>query len=334
MSLLVFDPVYKEKVWGGNKLNHLFGKKSPYQYTGESWECAAHPHGQSVIRYGKDKGKTLTEVLYQKGSDIIGRPFTEEDKFPLLIKLIDARTALSVQVHPNDDYARRFEQGELGKTEAWIVLQAEPGAKLICDLEEPLKRQAFIERIEQQQTEGMFREVAVKAGDVLSIPAGTIHAIGAGIVVAEVQQNSDTTYRIYDWGRLGLDGQPRQLHLEKSADVIDFDRSEPRQLVQPQITICQGYQRHNYFRNDYFGLEKLVINQVAELTKEAIYKIYLCLDGEGYYQDQDGQVRINKGDTCLVPANVKTYQFEGKLTLLETYESSKRRELSKNDSVE
>ena len=224
MEPIIFAPDYKERVWGGEKLKTVYGKEIPFEHTGESWEIACHDHGQSVAVNGTFKGMTLKDILLSAGQEVIGKGFDQGDKFPLLIKLIDAKDDLSVQVHPDDAYAHVHENGELGKSEAWVILEAEEGASLVIGLKEGTTKKAFEDALKAGELEKVLNRLPVKSGDVVDIPAGLLHAIGSGIMLAEVQQNSDTTYRVYDWNRVGLDGKSRELHVEKSLETIDFCR--------------------------------------------------------------------------------------------------------------
>lgn len=305
MYPIVFIPDYKERVWGGEALNQYYHKHSPFAATGESWEVACHPNGMSTVKNGAFQGQTLEELLLAHGDDVLGRPFTVNDRFPLLVKLIDAKDKLSVQVHPDDDYAFAHENGELGKSEAWYVLQARPGASLIAGLKSGVRKADFVTAIEQNQIETCLNSIPVQAGDVLNIPAGLIHAIGDGIILAEVQQNSDTTYRVYDWNRVGLDGQARELHIAKSLAVIDFDGRLSTQLCQPTIQQHSGYKEYQYVQNDYFSLDRIVISE-QYLVTNCSYQIYLCIAGECQIEAGNHRTSVQTGESFLIPASLPT----------------------------
>jgi mannose-6-phosphate isomerase len=220
---LTFSPVFKDYPWGGRNLATLLRRKIPDGIVAESWEIAAHPNGTSPIATGALAGVTLQDAMAQWGVDLVGSRNAgdlAQGRFPLLVKLLDAHRWLSVQVHPDDAYAMAHE-GESGKTEMWVVVHAEPGAELIYGFAPGASRERFAEAIEAGETERWLHRVAVREGDVIFVPTGAIHALGPGILVAEIQQNSDTTYRIYDWGR------PRPLHIQQALDVLDFDLVEP-----------------------------------------------------------------------------------------------------------
>ena len=219
-----FKALYKDYVWGGRNLPRI-GKEIPEEgKVAESWELSCHKNGTSVIANGIFEGTELTGLIEKYGRQVIGTALDEKHvkKFPLLIKFIDANDRLSVQVHPTDEYAFVHENGELGKNEMWYIISAEPGATLVAGVKEGVTKEIFAKAIEEGKVEECLNSIAVKEGDIINIPAGLVHAIGKGIILAEVQQNSDTTYRVYDYGRLGADGKPRELHVEKSLETIDF----------------------------------------------------------------------------------------------------------------
>ena len=224
MQPMKLSPVYKDMIWGGSGLREYLHKPIPSEHTGESWEVAAHPNGQSRIANGPYLGMALGEAVSSLGAGLVGTEVWKRygNKFPLLIKFIDARDKLSVQVHPNDEQAKRLEgPGESGKTEMWYILHAQPGAKLVYGFNREIGERELEESIASGTIESLLNWVDVKAGDAFFIPAGTLHAIGAGILIAEIQQSSDTTYRVYDYNRMGLDGKPRQLHVEKAMQVVN-----------------------------------------------------------------------------------------------------------------
>ncbi|HOF89518.1 MAG TPA: class I mannose-6-phosphate isomerase, partial [Armatimonadota bacterium] len=227
---LRFTPIYKEKVWGGRRLETLLGRAlPPDQPIGEAWEVSDHPHGRSVVANGPDAGTPLDALIARHGAALLGARVAAEDgaRFPLLVKYLDAEKPLSVQVHPDDAYAAEH-AGELGKTEMWYVLHAEPDACLIAGLRAGVTREAFADALAHGDPAALLHRLPVSAGDTLFIPAGRIHAILPGLLLLEIQQNSDTTYRLYDWGRVGLDGTPRALHADEAMAVANWHDYEPR----------------------------------------------------------------------------------------------------------
>jgi mannose-6-phosphate isomerase len=265
---LTFTPVLKDYIWGGRNLEHLFGRSLPPGRIAESWDIAAHEDGTTVVDNGRFANKTLTELQAELGLDLIGRNCAwayERGKFPLLIKLLDAQQHLSVQVHPDDDYAQKYEGDELGKTEMWVVLHAEPEAAVILGVKAGTTPELFRLAIAGGRLEPYLHHIPVQAGDVVCVPAGSLHAILGGLVIAEIQQNSNTTYRVYDWNRL-QNGQPRPLHVDKALDVINFEQVEPG-LCQPELIADDGQvRRYQLCHNRYFVTERV------EMAAEALFQ--------------------------------------------------------------
>lgn len=319
MEILKLLPDYKERVWGGRGLNTLYQKPIPSDHTGEAWEVACHENGQSLIANGPHQGKTLKTLLLEEGPSLVGHTFTKEDKFPLLIKLIDAKDDLSVQVHPDDAYAAIHEAGELGKSEAWVVLAAEEGARLVIGLKDGVTKDRFEKALKEGHVESVLNELKVAVGDVINIPAGLVHAIGSGIILAEVQQNSDTTYRVYDWNRLGLDGLPRDLHIDKSLDTIDFAGRHAKVPTQGHTIYQVGHKHTLYVLNTYFSLERIDMDGYLKTRREEAYELYVVLSGQGKVMGQGQVLNLQAGDSIFVPFDVTDYEFYGKLSLLKTY---------------
>ncbi len=238
---LSFKPVFKDYIWGGRNLESKLGKELPPGNVAESWEIAAHANGQSQVATGPMAGRTLSAVLEQWGDQLIGNS-TELDTFPLLIKLLDSTRWLSVQVHPDDRYAQEH-AGDLGKTELWVILHAEPDAELIYGLKSGVDRESFAQAAASGAIEPMLHRIPLRTGDAVYIPAGTVHALGPGAIVVEIQQNSDTTYRLYDWGRSGADGNARPLHISQAIDVTDWRIVEPEIAKPPILPSPAGWVR-------------------------------------------------------------------------------------------
>lgn len=262
---LTFRPVLKDYIWGGRNLERL-GRELPPGDVAESWEIAAHPNGASVVDNGPYAGLTLAELHHKLGLDLIGRKSEwaqERNKFPLLVKLLDANRRLSVQVHPDDEYALAHEGNELGKSEMWVVLHAQPDAQLILGVNKRTTPAAFRRAIDRGQLEPHLHKLPVKAGDHVCVPAGSLHAILGGLLIAEIQQNSDTTYRVYDWNRTGTDGRPRPLHVEKALEVINFEQVEPALPEPTLIADRAGLRRARLCRNRYFTTERVELEAGA-----------------------------------------------------------------------
>jgi mannose-6-phosphate isomerase len=259
---LTFAPVFRDYIWGGRNLEALYGRALPPGIVAESWEISGHPSSPTVVDDGEWRGTPLPRLLEILGSDLVGARSWEmlaRAKFPLLVKLLDAQQDLSVQVHPADAYAIANEGGELGKTEMWYVLHARPGAELIYGLAQGVTPRSFSAAIAGGTLETQLHRVPIQAGDAIYVPAGTVHALLAGAVVAEIQQNSDTTYRVYDWNRLGADGKPRPLHVEKAMQVINWGQIEPAKVTPAIIAEGEGWQMERLTRCDKFYTERLTL---------------------------------------------------------------------------
>jgi mannose-6-phosphate isomerase len=264
---LLFAPVLKDYVWGGRNLEHLLGRNLPEGRVAESWEIAAHKDGASIVTNGSFAGMTLTSVHEMLGLDLVGRHNAwaqERGKFPLLVKLLDAQDKLSVQVHPDDAYALAHEGNELGKTEMWVVLHAEPDAEIILGVCRGATKEKFRRAIADGALERYLHSIPVRAGDFVCVPSRSLHAILGGVLIAEIQQNSNTTYRVYDWNRSG--GAARPLHIEKALDVINFAMVEPL-LPTPQLIFeSDGINRSRLCRNQYFTTERITLTSGAEFV--------------------------------------------------------------------
>lgn len=320
---LTFTPVLKDYLWGGRNLEQL-GRTLPAPgVIAESWEIAGHEDGTSRVNNGPYAGKLLTEVHAELGLDLIGRNNAwaqERGKFPLLVKLLDAHNPLSVQVHPDDTYALAHEGNELGKTEMWVVLRAEPGAELILGVKAGTRRELFRRAIAESRLEPYLHRLAVKAGDHICVPAGTLHAIMGGLIIAEIQQNSNTTYRVYDWGRVGIDGKPRPLHVDKALDVINFEQIEPIVGAPELVSSGDGISRWLLCRNRYFVTERIF------MEAGAILEGHCGGDTLEIWGAIEGMVRIEDVTLCavrfaLLPASLGRFTIEaqGPATLLRTY---------------
>lgn len=320
---LLFEPILKSYIWGGRNLARLGRALPPDTKVAESWEIAGHADGDTVIADGPYAGRTLTDLHAELGLDLIGRRnmwAQERGKFPLLVKLLDAEESLSVQVHPDDDYALAHEGNELGKTEMWVVLHADPGAELILGVTAGTTRAAFRAGIANDRLEPFLRRVPVKVGDHVCVPAGTLHAIGRGLILAEIQQNSNTTYRVYDWGRVGADGRPRPLHVDKALDVINFDQGGPAVCPPALIADDAGVRRWELCRNRYFVTERLELAAGAVFHGRcdgATLEIWGAIAGRAVVN----QVALAAVRFALLPAALGDYAVAAAedATLLRTY---------------
>ena len=267
---LTFAPVFKDYIWGGRNLTR-FRKKLPRGITAESWEIAGHKNGTTRVDNGRYAGKLLTEIQDELGLNLIGTDCAwayQRGKFPLLVKLLDANQPLSVQVHPDDQYALKHEGNELGKTEMWVVLHAEPGAELILGVKAGTTKHAFGQAILDGRLERYLHSIPVKTGDHVCVPAGSVHAIMDGLIIAEIQQNSDTTYRVYDWNRVGVDGKPRPLHIDQALEVINFEQVEPKLTSPKSLEAGAGIQRWLLCHNKYFVTERFELTSGSTFAGE------------------------------------------------------------------
>ncbi|SCW79845.1 mannose-6-phosphate isomerase [Paenibacillus tianmuensis] len=310
-------PEFKERVWGGRALEQ-FGLELPEGKIGEGWMIGDHPNGTTTVANGELAGMGLDQIREQYGSEFFGsKGFSEKNgRFPLLIKLLDCQDDLSVQVHPNDHY-ERLPQGELGKTEMWYILDAKPGAKIIYGLKDGVTREQLAEAIEQNRILDCLNEVTAEAGDSFYIPAGTVHALGAGVLVAEIQQNSDSTYRLYDYDRLGLDGKPRELHIEDSLNVIAYENSGATYM---KTNLNASGEWLTLARSPFFVTEKgRVEGQWPLQTSPESFVIHIICEGTGSIRWADGELSVKPGECYLLPASLGSYSLEGSMTVLRSY---------------
>lgn len=310
MYPIKFENIYYNKIWGGRDLES-FRRNLPDGEVGESWDIACHPNGTGIVANGEFKGKSFNELIEEKGKDLLGKNYNGE-MFPLLVKLINSKDKLSVQVHPNDDYAKKYENS-FGKTEAWYVVDAKPESFLIVGTKD-CDKETFKKAIDEGKTEDYLNKIEVKKGDSFLINSGLVHAICEGVIIAEIQQNSDITYRIYDYGR------PREIHVEKSLEVIDFSLKAINSSSKA-LEKFDGYDKGILCKSDYFTLEKYIVTKaVEEESDNDKFFIFTCVDGEGEIISGDGfKESIYKGDSLLIPATLGKYTIKGNVTLLKSY---------------
>ena len=311
-------PPVKDYIWGGEKLKTEYGIHTDLIKAAEAWVLSCHKDGQSIISGGEYDGRTLESIIEEQGESVLGRNAARFDFFPVLIKLIDAKDNLSVQVHPDNEYARVHE-GEYGKTEAWYILDCEPGASLIYGFKCPISKDEFRERIENNTLLDVVNQVPVHPGDLFFIDSGTLHAIGKGILLAEVQQNSNTTYRVYDYGRLGADGKPRTLHINKALDVTRCE--PPRHPVGPSGAPEHhpGYTSILQASCTFFTFRTLEIDGTAVFTADgSSFVSVVVLEGEGVLEFGEDNMPLRKGESVFVPADAGEYSLTGCFKVLET----------------
>ena len=318
MSILKLQPAFKDYLWGGHRLVDEYGKKYDGDILAESWELSCHPDGPSTIANGPYAGKTLEEYIEKEGKEVLGTHCRRIKEFPILIKFIDAKQDLSVQVHPDNRYALKNE-GQYGKTEMWYVMDAGKDAFLYYGFKKEISKEEFAERIEKDTLLEVLNAVPVQKGDILFIESGTIHAIGKDILIAEIQQNSNLTYRVYDYGRVGKDGKKRDLHIEKALAVTNRVPLVKSRNSYPHVADC------DYFTVDKLNLDGRMMQRMEGCVSEESFVSILVLDGEGtVYCDSDGngrsedetrvietRVSYRKGDSLFLPAGTGKYVIEG-----------------------
>lgn len=318
----LLTPAGKDYLWGGNRLKTEFNKEIDLVPLAETWECSTHPNGPSVIVTGRHAGKTLAELL-KEHPEYLGKHPGTEGELPVLIKFIDAKKNLSVQVHPDDDYARKYENGQLGKTEMWYVMDAAPDAQLVYGFNHDITKEQLRQSLKDGTVEKYLQKVKIQKDDVFFIEAGTVHAIGAGALIAEIQESSNLTYRLYDYNRVGKDGKLRELHIDKALAVANLkSSSEPRQPLR-LLKYKKGSATELLCRCKYFQVERYLLNTessrklVEFQTAGDTFEVFLCLDGCGVVFMEDGDsMNFFKGDCIFVPANSLSMKFHGKAQFL------------------
>lgn len=320
MEPLKLKAAFQDYIWGGTRLRDEFGKPCDFERVAESWELSCHKNGLTTIVNGVNKGLTLKQYLEQDWRTLVGEGAARFSTFPVLIKLIDAAQDLSIQVHPDDRYAREHENGQLGKTECWYIVDCEEGAALAYGFNKELTKEEFRAHIEDGTLLDYVRLMPVHKGDVFFIEAGTLHAIGSGILIAEIQQNSDLTYRVFDYGRLGADGKPRDLHIDKAVEVTKTWAPPPRMKRPP--TQFDGYTSTVIADCPYFTTWELCISEEAAFGAGdgVSYTHLLVTDGEAVLLYDDGvMMPLAKGDSVFLPANFGKYSLRSNgCTILST----------------
>lgn len=314
-----FRPILKERIWGGTKLRDVFSKPIPNEITGESWEVSAVKGDISVVANGELAGKDLQQILEEQPQALLGRRIYERfgKEFPILIKFIDAREDLSIQVHPNDELAQK-RHNSFGKTEMWYVMDADPEAKLIVGFNKSVTKQEYQEHLDNGTLIEIMNYEPVREGSTFFINTGKVHAIGAGTLLAEIQQTSDITYRVYDFNRRDKDGNLRELHTEQALDAIDYQKKDDF-----KVTYNRTENQHNpmvecpYFITNYL---KLTQDMVVDIAQKDSFHIYMCVKGQGSVRFENQEVALQKGETILIPASCPTITIQTQnIELLEVY---------------
>ena len=303
----------KDYLWGGTRLKTAYGKKTELESVAESWELSCHAAGMSVIENGEAAGKTLTQWLAEEGREPLGIKVDAKAQgaFPLLVKLIDAKKDLSIQVHPTDAYARRVE-GDFGKTEMWYIVEAEPGASIFYGVKEAMTKEDFARHIRENTLTDILRRIEVHKGETYFIPAGTIHAIEKGTLICEIQQSSNVTYRVYDYDRRGKDGKPRELHIKKAMDVANLEPVKNSAVLNLSVDIFAGAKARLIVAEPCFTVYELQIEDSARLfVREDSFQTFTLLEGALTLLAGDEILPLGKGDTVFLPAGLGRYDLTG-----------------------
>lgn len=317
MEPMLLRPWGKETLWGGSRLKTQFYKKISVEHLGETWECSAHPSGSSTVVNGEFADATLDKVLEQH-PEYLGRHVDKRYGMPILIKFIDAKQNLSIQVHPNDDFARIYEN-DFGKTEMWYVLEAEENTSLVHGFAHDVNENMLRQAVEEGQLEKHLNTVKVHKGDLFYTPAGTVHGIGAGCLIAEIQENSNVTYRVYDYNRTDKNGNKRQLHFDKAMQVLNMQATEKYVQKSRYVRYFPGCSREILCRCQYFETELIKVHKgVAFTVNESSFQVLLCLDGNGGLETKEyvKPLRFRKGDCVFLPADLGRCFIIGECELL------------------
>jgi mannose-6-phosphate isomerase len=315
---LRFEPIIKRLIWGGRRLGELLGKATGegLQYA-ESWEISDYRDDVSVVSDGPYAGTSLRELIRDLPAELLGPALAGLVQFPLLVKYIDAHQTLSVQVHPDDERGALL-TNDNGKTETWVVVDAEPGSLIYAGLKPGVTRSQFAEAIASGHVEPLLHRFPARPGDCILIPAGIVHAIGAGVLLAEIQQMSDATFRVFDWNRLGVDGKPRQLHVAEALESTDFEAG-PVDPIQTRIETIPGGTREQLSTSDFFALERLRLNGPAVVGRIERFTIVMALGGKAEIDSEQGSRVLRFGETLLLPASAgqcRVTPIDGTATLI------------------
>lgn len=313
---LLFEPILKDRIWGGTKLQSLLHKDIVSDTTGESWELSGVEGDISIVKNGALKGIDLQTLIEQYQEELLGKSVFQKfgKQFPLLFKFLDAKEDLSIQLHPSDELAKK-RHNSFGKTEMWYVMQADEGAKLIVGFKEKSSPEAYLKHLQAKTMRSILDEVAVQEGDVFFLETGTLHAIGKGTVIAEIQQSSDVTYRVYDFDRKDANGNLRELHVDLALEAINYDTVSAKKEYDAKPNVSNEMVHCPYFTTSIIPLQ----GEVAIQHDKSSFRVYMCVDGEVTIIVGEEKFCFSKGDTFLMPAFISDYQFVGSAKLLEIF---------------
>ena len=313
---LQFEPILKERIWGGTKLKTFLNKPITSNITGESWEISTVENDVSVVVKGSLKGKSLNELINEFPEAVLGTKVYAQfgKQFPLLFKYLDAREDLSIQLHPNDELAKK-RHNSFGKTEMWYVMQADTDARLIVGFKEKSSPEEYIKNLNNKTLLTILDTKKVKQGDVFMLDTGTIHAIGAGIVIAEIQQTSDITYRVYDFDRVEANGKTRELHIDLALEALNYEKIQAQRFYSKTENIANEIVNCNYFTTNFIPLD----GNIEIHKNQTSFTVYMCAEGNFMLTFDNESYSYMKGDTVLIPAAITDFQLSGKASILEIY---------------
>nr|WP_315244023.1 type I phosphomannose isomerase catalytic subunit [uncultured Flavobacterium sp.] len=313
---LQFEPILKERIWGGEKLKTILNKPIVSKITGESWELSTVEGDVSIVANGELKGKSLMELIDEMPNEILGTEVYKRfgKQFPLLFKYLDAREDLSIQVHPNDKLAKE-RHNSFGKTEMWYVTQADPDARIIVGFKKDSSKEEYLQHLNDKSLVSILDTVKAKPGDVFFLETGTVHAIGAGLVVAEIQQTSDITYRLYDFDRKDAQGNTRELHVDLALDAINYNKVDTQKKYETKTNTSNVVVDCLYFTTNFIPLE----NKVSVSKPGESFTVYMCIEGVFEIEFDGFKKAYQKGDTVLIPAEINAFVLNGKASILEIY---------------
>ncbi len=313
---LQFVPILKERIWGGEKLKTVLNKSIESVTTGESWELSTVEGDVSVVANGALKGRTLMQLIDESPNEILGTAVYQKfgKQFPLLFKYLDAREDLSIQVHPNDELAKE-RHNSFGKTEMWYIMQADADARIIVGFKEKSNAEEYVSNLKNKSLLSILDAVKVKSGDVFFLETGTVHAIGAGLVVAEIQQTSDITYRIYDFDRVDAQGNERELHIDQALDAINYDKVDTYKQYAKEVNQSNSVVDCPYFTTNFIPLD----GEINMSKNGETFTVYMCVEGVFEIVYNEVKYSYKKGDTVLIPAAIDSFVLSGKASVLEIY---------------
>lgn len=310
---LFLEPVFQTRIWGGTTLRDKYGYEIASEKTGECWGISGHPNGYTIVKNGEFAGKAIQD-LWSNVPKLFG--YSNSPIFPVLIKILDANDDLSVQVHPDDAYASQHEDGELGKTECWYIIDCEEDAEIIYG-HNANSNEELVQKINNQEWDTLLHRIKIKPGDFFYIPSGTVHAICKGTLILEVQQSSDTTYRVYDYNRKDEKGIKRELHLKKAMDVITVPNKSIK--VKKEIIKTSEYTLINFIKSDYFFVYKWEIRKKVTMNQDKSFMLCSVIDGSGILNSSSGEYHIVKGDHFILPYKFGEFTISGELEIIMTH---------------